>query len=865
MQPDLPWNVAGIPPEAREAARAAARREGLSVGEWLTRKILRTLSEATSGIESTTDNWRNAASSSAHAYRTVADSAAAATRDTEDMLARVSRSEDESQSATRRIEEHLKGVARRLDAAERSQAENNRVMSKAAAEINVAAREQAQAFDQLDSHVMALADRLTRVEQHAAGGPLKDAVKGLHTGLSRLADQIADTANQSANQIATLAQNVESLAVRLAQARHDAEATARVLKDHLVSVDDRVKAVEKNDAPARTLSELRDTLERLNARLSENEARNAGAMARLEESVAKLEARVEANAEDTSVDQRLHGIEQAIADLTGRYDHNARSATEELEDSLRSLAERFETADRQHRRDLEELRTALKEAEAARESTPSPAAEPHHDPFVHPAAYSPPPSGAFAHAPGYAPPPQMPPAPPPPAPEFDLPPFPHAQAAPPFPQAAAAGNGFAAPGMDAFAPPPPFASSPGFPAEPHFSGVQQFDTALGNGFDNHSVNGHGFEQPQYGAAASAQSYIASTRRNARAGTETQAAQPAANAFSWSAAAPQRDGEPSGRSRYILIGGIGAILIGALVAGAVLFRSTTMPPPAAPVTHQTPAATTSVPAQTQAPASEAAPSGNENAMDAGGSDVTNAAPETTAPEATPAATTPKPAAKAETAKPEPAPTKTASISPMERLVSAANAGGAVAETVLGLKYLDGTGVAPNEAEAARWLERAAKQGQPIAEYRLGTLYERGHGVPADAKQAAAWYEAAAKLGNRKAMHNLAVAYAQGAGVRKNFTVAAQWFVKAANLGLRDSQFNLAVLYERGMGVPQSLTDAYKWYAVAAAQGDTESKARVAALSTQLSADDRAAAQRSADAFKPAPPDRAANVAPTEADL
>src|SRR5271165_3301687 len=45
MQPDLPWNVAGIPPEAREAARAAARREGLSVGEWLTRNILRSLTE----------------------------------------------------------------------------------------------------------------------------------------------------------------------------------------------------------------------------------------------------------------------------------------------------------------------------------------------------------------------------------------------------------------------------------------------------------------------------------------------------------------------------------------------------------------------------------------------------------------------------------------------------------------------------------------------------------------------------------------------------------------------------------------------------------------------------------------------------
>ena len=41
MRPDLPWNVAGIPSEARDAARAAARREGLSVGEWLTRRIVK--------------------------------------------------------------------------------------------------------------------------------------------------------------------------------------------------------------------------------------------------------------------------------------------------------------------------------------------------------------------------------------------------------------------------------------------------------------------------------------------------------------------------------------------------------------------------------------------------------------------------------------------------------------------------------------------------------------------------------------------------------------------------------------------------------------------------------------------------------
>src|SRR4029077_16693756 len=116
-----------------------------------------------------------------------------------------------------------------------------------------------------------------------------------------------------------------------------------------------------------------------------------------------------------------------------------------------------------------------------------------------------------------------------------------------------------------------------------------------------------------------------------------------------------------------------------------------------------------------------------------------------------------------------------------------------------------------------------------------------------------------------MHNLAVAYAEGTGIKKDPTEAARWFSKAANLGFADSQFNLAVLYERGLGVPQSLLDAYKWYAIAAASGDTESKARIDALSTQLGADAREAAQHAADQVKPAAFDPAVNVPPQMSDI
>jgi localization factor PodJL len=201
-----------------------------------------------------------------------------------------------------------------------------------------------------------------------------------------------------------------------------------------------------------------------------------------------------------------------------------------------------------------------------------------------------------------------------------------------------------------------------------------------------------------------------------------------------------------------------------------------------------------------------------------------------------------------------------------VIQLANADNPVAQTILGLRYLDGTlDTAVNLPEAVKYLTAAATQGQPVAQYRLGTLYERGQGVPADGAKASHWYQLAANQGNRKAMHNLAVAYASGAMGKKNMAEAARWFAKAAALGLSDSQFNLAVLYERGDGVPQSLLDAYKWYSIAAASGDAESKARVGVLQSQLGDSDRAAAQKAAAAFHAAPLNRSANVPPEPADL
>jgi len=753
MQPDLPWNVAGIPSEAREAARASARREGLSVGEWLTRRILGAMAEAEAPP---VQSWKSETAS----------------RESAEMLAHVSRSESEAQNAWRRIEDQLRVLSRRLDATERSQSENGRAMSKAATEISIASREQAQAFDQLGTHVVNLSERLKRVEQHASSDGVRDAVKALHQGLTRLADQIATTANQSASQIAAVAGNVETVAAKLAQARVESENTSHAL-------DQRVRSIEESEA----LAEVRKKLEELGIRLDAHETETAAAVAKFEEKLERLEER----ASGANLDSRVQAIEHAVMDANVRLDHVDRRSAANVawEESLRTLNLRLDESEKRQRESAIELQAAIKEM-LGRQSAPQAAPQP---------------STLEAHAPEPAP-AFVPPMAEAPA-AFDMPPFPDQ---PPQPAAESFAEPFNIP------PPPPF------------------DT------------GFAPSAPQPG-----ESFLSAARRSAR---EAAAAEAEAHpGFNWGfARAPSESEQPkSGIARYFLIGGIVAIAAVALIAGLMLNRNH----------HRV-----VIPANIGAAFTQPKPAKPAPAKPAPAIKPSTAAAQPPAPvtqsEVKPAAATPAPVQVSPVKAAPAAPPKP--VTPAEHLAALANGGNASAELLLGLKYLNGDGTPVNEAEAARWFERAAAQGDAIAEYRLGTLYERGRGVPADAAKATQWYAAAAKQGNRKAMHNLAVAYAQGSGVKKDYAVAAQWFSKAANLGLADSQFNLAVLYERGLGVPQSLLDAYKWYAVAAAQGDAESRARIDALATQISPDDRLAAQRSADNFKPAPLNASANTPP-----
>jgi TPR repeat protein len=178
--------------------------------------------------------------------------------------------------------------------------------------------------------------------------------------------------------------------------------------------------------------------------------------------------------------------------------------------------------------------------------------------------------------------------------------------------------------------------------------------------------------------------------------------------------------------------------------------------------------------------------------------------------------------------------------------------------LGVRYATGNGIATDDAQAARWIEKAATQGHVGAQFDLGLMYADGNGVPQDSKIAVDWLRKAADQGDARAMSNLGLMYAnwerradgrggrsrlvsqggaeeRGHGAvhagpdvcerhrhRRNPATAVGWFEKAAAQGHILAQYNLGLAYARGSGVPPDAVKAGQWFRAAADQGDAQSQ-------------------------------------------
>jgi localization factor PodJL len=812
MKRTLPWNVTGIPPEAREVARSAASREGIPVGEWLTRRIL---AEGARAGDAPPESGRvktpiEVPEESAPSHRHGHDEDVLHDRD--ELAARLARSEAQTDSAFRRIDEVLRTLAQRLELSERTQTDAHRAMGSGAAEINAAGRDQAQAFQLLTT-------RIESVERQTDSAALRDAVRAMHQGLSCLTDQIAKTANDSTEQIATLAGNIEELAGRIANAREGSHRLGQSVEDRFAALDERIKETEHRIESSLGLEEgLKWTEE---ARLRQT-AENIVSSSPPDEIEAKLEARLYFAEERTqevlerhfaSMGHNLEGLASRLEKIESRGDSDT-----DIQNTLGSFGARIEATEKKTREALTDLEVHLGETAKRIENIEGDMS------LGEPLAPTLPADRTAAEA------------------HFDLPLFPE---------------------------------SPMSEAEDHqTSGEAEYFSQAAAPRPTEAL-----AWDAQAALSLPENCFAHARRAQAVAERGQSGKFPILFPGEAELAPLAGGHKSKRSRRGSQAlAFAALLLSLIASGYLITRNLVResagvalqlngPASSAGPSTPRPAATgkaagtldraaSVIPAETSAEESVSA----VNVLPPPGSPATGAPVQriTKAPSGTAA---PRQAATATVQQ-----TTTASLAPsagatnLSRLISQANSGDAKAALAVGLKYANGDGVPLNDAQALHWLQKAAEAGEALAQYRLGAFFEKGRSVDPDQDQAMRWYGEAAKHGNRKAMHALGVANANGIGGKTNFPEAVHWFKTAAQLGLTDSQFNLAVLYERGLGVQTSLLEAYKWYAIAAASGDRESKTRVGALATQISAAERDAADQVAKGFKPQPMNVAANDGP-----
>lgn len=133
--------------------------------------------------------------------------------------------------------------------------------------------------------------------------------------------------------------------------------------------------------------------------------------------------------------------------------------------------------------------------------------------------------------------------------------------------------------------------------------------------------------------------------------------------------------------------------------------------------------------------------------------------------------------------------------LDKLHRQAVAGDAAAQLDLGLRYVTGRGIPPDEQAALRWIGNAAAQGSAAAQFELGSYYILEP--------------------------------------HRDFERAAGLLRHSALQGFAPAQSNLGMLYLAGAGVPQDRVEAYAWLGLAAEQGEREALDLQPGLQAELS--------------------------------
>ena len=394
-----PWSVKGIDQRARDAARDAAREEGLTIGEYINRMLLEVTEEDAPSMRDTrTPRYPRAVDTHANQDEEPSPSRGSFDR----LIARLEAVEARSTLALTGIDQSLVGLVTRLN---RTDAKTDNVIENVEATLedlratHDALQEKVRALEADDSSAKNL-ETLKSLEQ--AVGKLAShiydentrrqdetaAVRArVETGMEDLSDRVAGIEGKIDANLSEAARKLEQ---KVGQAELRAEGTAKHLSDRfseletgvssrLARIDQfntRIEAVEGDVAGA--LTSIESVMTRMQERLHRAESMTNSAMSTLEQTFDSLDKRIELIAEQASPEKaaelrqqfeaRFDGladelratIESTRQELAREIEQAAAAGTspdalKSIEDSIGSLEKRVTTGEERSNRALENM------------------------------------------------------------------------------------------------------------------------------------------------------------------------------------------------------------------------------------------------------------------------------------------------------------------------------------------------------------------------------------------------------------------------------------------------------------------------------------------------------------------------------
>ncbi|OLF81498.1 hypothetical protein AWH62_02170 [Maricaulis sp. W15] len=323
----------GIDPRARARAKTAARKEGMTLGEWLNRVILE-------DNDPSSPHWDDAL----EAFPGFGSQQSLSEDEDKLLRAMVNRLSERVDSSEQMSARTLGGIDKAItQLAEKISKTGTRTQSELAA-----ARD---SIERVKKSQDEMGDRLRTLESGGGSGASPDTVKAVETTIMKLARRLYEHENDTAARVHEVGDDskrmAESLEERLARLENRAEDFAELTKKH-------------DDRTAETLNGLHTSTEMLKARIEGSERVTNDAARLLETSFTRLDDRLRQletrNSSDTvELERRFErltdDVARTIAETRNQVSQALNKAAAEprvdrLEDALAKALDRIDTAER---------------------------------------------------------------------------------------------------------------------------------------------------------------------------------------------------------------------------------------------------------------------------------------------------------------------------------------------------------------------------------------------------------------------------------------------------------------------------------------------------------------------------------------